>query len=213
MKIKKLYLQIASGVLLFCLVISSVTLIKNKQESKNIQQRYSLEMKKIKEENDKLVTNNEQLKLDAVEKNNNSSKNQDAKMDQVAYKFINLYATYTTKNVAQKRSDLLKIATETVVNKIVPEQQVKDIESQMTTNKKDKNVYSSDLTFESRLLNSKVYKSNVSGKSNDYFAIVEYEVAGASGKSKQKVMLEYKIDTASDGKITVTDFDYHTEAN
>ena len=75
MKIKKLYLQIASGVLLFCLVISSVTLIKNKQESKNIQQRYSLEMKKIKEENDKLVTNNEQLKLDAVEKNNNTSKN------------------------------------------------------------------------------------------------------------------------------------------
>lgn len=213
MKIKKLHLQIATGVLIFCLIVAGITLMKNKQKMTTLEQSYSEKLKKEQTKQNQLVTENKMLKTEVQAVKNNEQEKNSQNFDSISYQFIENYTTYATKNISNKREALLKIANDTVVNKIVPEQQVADIASQLTSNKKDKNIYSSDLTFESKLLTSKIYRDVTGNDSCDYFALVTYEVSGASGKSEQQVMLEYSLDKSVDGKIKVVSFDYHTSVN
>lgn len=213
MKIKKLHLQIATGVLIFCLIVAGITLMKNKQKMTTLEQSYSEKLKKEQTKQNQLVTENKMLKTEVQAVKSNEQEKNSQNFDSISYQFIENYTTYATKNISNKRETLLKIANDTVVNKIVPEQQVADIASQLTSNKKDKNIYSSDLTFESKLLTSKIYRDVTGNDSCDYFALVTYEVSGASGKSEQQVMLEYALDKSVDGKIKVVSFDYHTSVN
>lgn len=213
MKIKKLHLQIATGVLIFCLIVAGITLMKNKQKMTTLEQSYSEKLKKEQTKQNQLVTENKMLKTEVQAVKSNEQEKNSQNFDSISYQFIENYTTYATKNISNKREALLKIANDTVVNKIVPEQQVSDIASQLTANKKDKNIYSSDLTFESKLLTSKIYRDVTGNDSCDYFALVTYEVSGASGKSEQQVMLEYSLDKSVDGKIKVVSFDYHTSVN
>lgn len=213
MKIKKLHLQIATGVLIFCLIVAGITLMKNKQKMTTLEQSYSEKLKKEQTKQNQLVTENKMLKTEVQAVKSNEQEKNSQNFDSISYQFIENYTTYATKNISNKREALLKIANDTVVNKIVPEQQVSDIASQLTANKKDKNIYSSDLTFESKLLTSKIYRDVTGNDSCDYFALVTYEVSGASGKSEQQVMLEYALDKSVDGKIKVVSFDYHTSVN
>lgn len=213
MKIKKLHLQIATGVLIFCLIVAGITLMKNKQKMTTLEQSYSEKLKKEQTKQNQLVTENKMLKTEVQAVKSNEQEKNSQNFDSISYQFIENYTTYATKNISNKRETLLKIANDTVVNKIVPEQQVADIASQLTSNKKDKNIYSSDLTFESKLLTSKIYRDVTGNDSCDYFALVTYEVSGASGKSEQQVMLEYSLDKSVDGKIKVVSFDYHTSVN
>lgn len=213
MKIKKLHLQIATGVLIFCLIVAGITLMKNKQKMTTLEQSYSEKLKKEQTKQSQLATENKTLKTEVQAVKNNEQEKNSQNFDSISYQFIENYTTYATKNISNKREALLKIANDTVVNKIVPEQQVADIASQLTANKKDKNIYSSDLTFESKLLTSKIYRDVTGNDSCDYFALVTYEVSGASGKSEQQVMLEYALDKSVDGKIKVVSFDYHTSVN
>lgn len=213
MKIKKLHLQIATGVLIFCLIVAGITLMKNKQKMTTLEQSYSEKLKKEQTKQSQLATENKTLKTEVQAVKNNEQEKNSQNFDSISYQFIENYTTYATKNISNKREALLKIANDTVVNKIVPEQQVSDIASQLTANKKDKNIYSSDLTFESKLLTSKIYRDVTGNDSCDYFALVTYEVSGASGKSEQQVMLEYALDKSVDGKIKVVSFDYHTSVN
>lgn len=213
MKIKKLHLQIATGVLIFCLIVAGITLMKNKQKMTTLEQSYSEKLKKEQTKQNQLVTENKMLKTEVQAVKSNEQEKNSQNFDSISYQFIENYTTYATKNISNKREALLKIANDTVVNKIVPEQQVADIASQLTSNKKDKNIYSSDLTFESKLLTSKIYRDVTGNDSCDYFALVTYEVSGASGKSEQQVMLEYSLDKSIDGKIKVVSFDYHTSVN
>lgn len=195
-------------ILVTILVFGGLFMNITKQNIKDNSQKLEVKVSDLEEMNAKLSDNINELNANVESKIVGADDELSKKFIEVSNEFIKLYPIFDIEKVEEKRSNLEKIATESVASSIVPEDMIESskrtLESSSSSQKSQ--VYSSDPTFKSKYKSSTIYTRFVNSEIVQYFAVVNYETESSSGDTEDTVYLLFDVSN-KDGKVQVINYE------
>lgn len=125
---------------------------------------------------------------------------------QVADEFLKEYLTYNTSTLQERRNNISSITSEDLLNKVAPEVHEED---------QNKKALSSDPTFSSSLLDSKIFITDINDKLNTSQVMVEvsYLAKSTEGETTTNAIVYMELQKDVSNKIMVIDYVYYPVNN